>query len=60
MNNDALGFVFFAVALFAMVAMARYCVLGVLKRDRLVSRSAAVGFLVFGAAAVWALVGVFS
>jgi hypothetical protein len=33
-------------------------VLGVLARDRVASRSAAVGFLVFGAAAVWSLVGV--
>jgi hypothetical protein len=56
-RNDTLGLLFFLVALLAMAAMGRY-VLGVLARDRVASRSAAVGFLVFGAAAVWSLVGV--
>ena len=56
MRNGTLGLLFFLVALFAMVAMGRYYVLGVLVRDRVASRSAAVGFLVFGAAAVWFLV----
>ena len=58
MRNGTLGLLFFLVALFAMVAMGRYYVLGVLEKDRVASRSAAVGFLVFGAAAVWSLVGV--
>ncbi len=53
-----MGILFFLVALLAAVAMARYYVMGVLQRDRVASRSAAVGFLVFGAAAVWSLVGV--
>ena len=53
-----MGILFFLVALLAMVAMARYYVMGVLQRDSVASRSAAVGFLVFGAAAVWSLVGV--
>ncbi len=44
------------VALLAAVAMVRYYVLGVLGKDRVASRWAAVGFLVFGAAAVWSLV----
>ncbi len=58
MRNDTLGLLFFLVALLAAVAMGRYYVLGVLERDRVASRLAAVGFLVFGAAAVWSLVGV--
>src|SRR4028118_1582610 len=49
-RNDTLGLLFFLVALLATVAMGRYYVLGVLQRDRVASRSAAVGFLVFGAA----------
>jgi hypothetical protein len=57
-RNDTLGFLFFLVALLAVVAMGRYYVLGVLSRDRVASRWAAAGFLVFGAAAVWSLVGV--
>jgi hypothetical protein len=52
------GLLFFLVALLAALAMARYYVLGVLQGDRVASRAAAVGFLVFGAVAVWALVGV--
>ena len=43
---------FFLVALLAVVAMGRYYVLGVLERDRVASRWAAVGFLVFCAVAV--------
>ena len=58
MRNDTLGLLFFLVALSAAVAMARYYVMGVLQRDRGASRWAAVGFLVFGAVAVWSLVGV--
>jgi hypothetical protein len=57
-RNDTLGILFFLVALLAAVAMARYYVMGVLQRDRVASRWAAVGFLVFGVAAVWSLVGV--
>jgi hypothetical protein len=57
-RNDTLGLLFFLVALLAAVAMGRYYVLGVLERDRVASRWAAVGFLAFGAAAVWSLVGV--
>ncbi len=57
MRNDTLGLLFFLVALLAVVAMGRYYVLGVLERDRVASRWASVGFLVFGAA-VWSLVGV--
>jgi hypothetical protein len=57
-RNDTLGLLFFLVALWAVVAMARYYVMGVLARDTVASRGAAVGVLVFGAAAVWALVGV--
>ena len=53
-----MGLLFFLVALLAMAAMGRYYVLGVLAGDRVASRWAAVGFLVFGAAAVWSLVGV--
>ena len=53
-----MGLLFFLVALLTVAAMGRYYVLGVLARDRVASRSAAVGFLVFGAAAVWYLVGV--
>ena len=53
-----MGILFFLVALLAVVAMGRYYVMGVLQRDRVASRWAAVGFLVFGAAAVWSLVGV--
>jgi hypothetical protein len=52
------GLLFFLVALLAALAMARYYVLGVLQGDRVASRCAAVGFLVFGAVAVWSLVGV--
>ncbi len=58
MRNDTLGLLFFLVALLAAVAMARYYVMGVLQGDRVASRWAAVGFLVFGAVAVWSLVGV--
>ena len=58
MINDTLGLLFFLVALLAAAAMARCYVLGVLTKDTVASRSAAVGFLVFGAAAVWSLVGV--
>jgi hypothetical protein len=57
-RNGTLGLLFFLVALVAAVAMARYYVMGVLQRDRVASRWAAVGFLVFGAVAVWSLVGV--
>ena len=46
MRNDTLGLLFFLVALLAVVAMGRYYVLGVLERDRMASRWAAVGFLV--------------
>ena len=46
------------VALVATVAMGRYYVLGVLAGDRVTSRWAAVCFLVFGAVAVWSLIGV--
>ena len=58
MRNDTLEFLFFLVALLAAVAMGCFYVRGVLQRDRVASRGAAVGFLVFGAAAVWSLVGV--
>jgi hypothetical protein len=57
-RNDTLGLLFFLVALLAVVAMARYYVLGVLEKDRVASRWAAVGVLVFGAVAVWSLAGV--
>jgi hypothetical protein len=53
-----LSLLFFLVALLAAVAMGRYYVMGVLQRDRVASRWAAMGFLVFGAVAVWSLVGV--
>ena len=58
MRTGTSGLLFFLVALLAALAMARYYVLGVLQGDRVASRSAAVGFLVFGAVAVWSLVGV--
>ena len=58
MREGTSGLLFFLVALLAALAMARYYVLGVLQGDRVASRAAAVGFLVFGAVAVWALVGV--
>jgi hypothetical protein len=57
-RNDTLGILFFLVALLAVVAMGRYYVMGVLQRDRVASRWAAVGFLLFGVVAVWSLVGV--
>jgi hypothetical protein len=57
-RNGTLGLLFLLVALLAVAAMGRYYVLGVLQGDRVASRWAAVGFLVFGAAAVWSLVGV--
>ncbi len=60
MRDGTSGLLFFLVALLAALAMARYYVLGVLQGDKLASRGAAVGFLVFGAVAVWALVGVLS
>ncbi len=58
MRDGTSGLLFFVVALLAALAMARYYVLGVFQGDRVASRGAAVGFLVFGAVAVWALVGV--
>ena len=58
MRNGTLGLLFFLVAFLAMVAMGRYYVQGVLQGDRVASRWAAAGFLVFGAVAVWSLVGV--
>ncbi len=58
MRNGTLGLLFFLVALLAAVAMGRYYVLGVLEKDRVASRWAAVGILVFGAVAWWSLVGV--
>ena len=60
MRTGTSGLLFFLVALLAALAMARYYVLGVLQGDRVASRWAAVLFLVFGAVAVWALVGVLS
>ncbi len=60
MRDGTSGLLFFLVALLAALAMARYYVLGVLQGDRVASRSSAVGFLAFGAVAVWALVGVLS
>ena len=60
MRDGTSGLLFFLVALLAVLAMARYYVLGVLQEDRVASRAAAVGFLVFGAVAVWSLVGVLS
>jgi hypothetical protein len=54
------GLLFFLVALATALAMARYYVLGVLQGDRVASRWAAVGFLAFGAVAVWGLVGLLS
>jgi hypothetical protein len=59
-RDGTLGLLFFLVALLAALAMARYYVLGVLQGDRVASRSAAAGFLVFGAVAVWSFVGVLS
>ncbi len=47
----------FAVALVAAVLCGRYYILGVLEEDRMLSRFAAVAFLVFGAVAVLALGG---
>ena len=58
MRSGTSGLLFFLVALLAALAMARYYVLAVLQGDRVASRWAAVGFLLFGAAAVWSLVGV--
>lgn len=55
MKNDTLGLLFFVVALFATFGSVYCFVAGVVNEDRLVSRSAVVGFLVFGAAAVWSL-----
>ena len=58
MRTGTLRLLFFLVALLTALAMARYYVLGVLQGDRVASRGAAAGFLVFGAVAVWALVGI--
>ena len=58
MRSGTSGLLFFLVALLAALAMARYYVLGVLREVRVASRWAAAGFLVFGAVAVWALIGV--
>lgn len=55
MRNDTLGLLFFAVALFAVFGSVYYYVAGVLDGDRLLSRSALLALLVFGAAAVWSL-----
>ena len=60
MRSGTSGLLFCLVALLAALAMARYYVLGVLQGDRVAFRWAAAGFLVFGAVAVWALVGVLS
>ena len=60
MRSGTSGLLFFLVALLAALAMARYYVLAVLQRDRVASRWAAAGCLVFGAVAVWALVGILS
>ena len=51
----SLGTLTFIVAAVAAVLCARYYVLGVLEGDRLLSRAAAVAFLVFGAVAAIAL-----
>lgn len=52
MSNRTLDFIFIGTALFGALGCARYYVLGVLDRDRLISRTAAAGFVVFTAAAV--------
>jgi hypothetical protein len=44
--------VFIVVALFGALGCARYYVLGVLEKDRLISRSAAAGFFLCTIAAV--------
>jgi hypothetical protein len=51
-SNRQLDFIFVGTALFAALGCARYYVVGVLDRDRLISRTAAAGFFVFTIAAV--------
>ncbi len=55
MRNPTLALLFFAVALLATLGSVYVYVGSVLGGDRLLSRAAVVGFLVFGAAAVWSL-----
>ncbi len=52
MSARALDIIFISVALLGALASARYYVVGVLIRDRLLSRSAAAAFLGFCIAAV--------
>jgi hypothetical protein len=51
-SNSQLDYIFVGTALLAALGCARYYVLGVLDRDRLISRTAAAGFFVFTIAAV--------
>ncbi len=55
MRNHTLGVLFFAVAFLATLGSVYVYVASVLDGDRLLSRSAVAGFLVFGAAAMWSL-----
>ena len=58
MSPRTLDVIFVSVALFGALASARYYVVGVLDRDRTLSRAAAAAFLGFGIAAVvylWAV-----
>ena len=52
MSTRAWDIVFIVGALFGALGCARYYVLAVLDKDRLLSRSAAAGFFVFTIAAV--------
>ena len=52
MSPRALDIIFVSVALFGALASARYYVLGVLDRDRPLSRAAAAAFLGFSITAV--------
>jgi hypothetical protein len=56
MSTQALDLFMFAVALVAAVAFAYYYVMGVLEKDRLLSRGAVGMFLLFGAVATIMLV----
>ena len=52
MSPRALDILFISVALFGALGSARYYVIGVLYKDRLLSRSAVAAFLGFSIAAV--------
>ena len=52
MSNRSLDIIFIGVAIAAAVGCGYYYVQGVMDRDRLLARLAAVGFIIFSVAAV--------